>query len=218
LVEIMGGHLGADSAPGRGSRFHFTARFGVCKNAPPFSATIVADPARLRGLAVLIVDDNATNRFILEETVSSWRMRPTAVPGAAEALETLRRSVAAGEPFPLVLLDAHMPEMDGFTLTKRIRSEPQFDGIRIVMLTSGSQPSTAARRRELGLAACLAKPIRQADLLKTLAAVMHGDEPKAAAPQLAGDRDTAAGRRLRILLAEDNPINQNLAVRLLGKQ
>jgi PAS domain S-box-containing protein len=216
LVEIMGGLLGAESEPGRGSRFHFTARFGVCKNALP-PATISPDPARLHGSAILIVDDNAISRFVLEEMVNSWGMRPTVVPGAAEALETLRRSVAAGETFSLVLLDASMPAMDGFTLTERIRSEPYLDAVRIVMLTSDSQ-WTAARRRELGVAGCLAKPIRQAELLKTLISVIEGEEiPVADTPPIA-ESVTLNSQRLRILLAEDNSINRDLALRLLGKQ
>jgi PAS domain S-box-containing protein len=215
LVEIMGGQLRAESEPGRGSCFHFSARFGISKSLPPLAALLPADPARLRGLAVLIVDDNATNRFILEEMLAAWRMRPTAVPGGLEALETLRRAAREGEPFPLVLVDGHMPDMDGFSLTEQIRNDEQLRDVIVVMLTSGSQPGTAVRRRQLGLASCLTKPIRQSELMKTLSTVMGGTgQPSEERVEPA----RPVTHPLRILLAEDNPINQNLTLRLLGRQ
>ncbi len=216
LVEMMGGRLRAESQPGRGSRFAFTARFGIHKGAPPVSPA--GDPAKLRGLAVLVVDDNGTNRFILQEILESWRMRPTVVAGGAEALEVLRQAASQGEPFPLALIDAHMPEMDGFQLADSIRRDPELKATAVVMLTSGVQTGDAARRRELGLAACLNKPVKQAELLKTLARVL-GEQEAAATPDTAREIPSVpVARPLRILLVEDNPINQNLAVRLLGKQ
>jgi CheY-like chemotaxis protein/HPt (histidine-containing phosphotransfer) domain-containing protein len=163
----------------------------------------------------LIVDDNATNRFILEEMLAAWRMRPTAVPGGPEALEMLRRAAGEGEPFPLVLVDGHMPDMDGFSLTEQIRNDAQLRDVIVVMLTSGSQPGSAARRRELGLAASLTKPIKQVELMKTLSTVLGGKE-QASEERIEPAR--AATHPLRILLAEDNPINQNLTLRLLGRQ
>jgi PAS domain S-box-containing protein len=217
LVEIMGGHMGAESVPGRGSRFHFSARFGIQRDAAAGATMTPLEPGRMRGLAVLIVDDNATNRFILEEILSGWRMRPTAVASGPEALAALREAVKAGEPYPLVLVDAHMPEMDGFTLARHIRQRTELEGVQVVMLTSGGQTPTAARRQELGLAACLPKPVRQADLYKTLAIVLGGAAPSAKRVEASAEVAPLTPRRLRILLAEDNPINQNLAVRLLAK-
>jgi PAS domain S-box-containing protein len=218
LIEMMGGQLGAESEPGRGSRFYFTVRFGIQKGVVPVGLPTPADPGRLRGLSVLIVDDNATNRFILEEMLSAWRMRPTSVASGPEALARLRGALASGEPFPLVIVDAHMPDMDGFTLAEHIRNDADLEGITVVMLTSGAQPGSAARRRELGLSACLPKPIKQADLWRALAQIMGGDGTKREPAHHTAESDQPTSRRLRILLAEDNPINQNLAVRLLGKQ
>jgi PAS domain S-box-containing protein len=219
LVEMMGGSVGVDSEPDKGSRFHFTIRCGTAVTA----VTPAAEPARVRGLPVLVVDDNATNRFILEEMLTGWRMRPSTVDSGQAALKALRGAVAVGEPFPLVLLDAHMPGMDGFTVAELIQQDPQLDGTRVVMLTSGSQPGTTARRRALGLAACLPKPVKQAELWKAIVAALS--EPTEVSATSATQRDvaevsaTSAARRCyRILVAEDNPINQNLAVRLLEKQ
>jgi PAS domain S-box-containing protein len=218
LIEIMGGGLQAESEPGRGSRFHFKARFGISNNLPPVAVSVPADPSRLRGLTALIVDDNATNRFILEEMLSAWRMQPTTAASGAEALEILRHAAAIGEPFSLALVDAHMPDMDGYMLTEQIRGEAQLQSCTVLMLTSGSLPVGSTRQRELGLAACLAKPVRQADLLKTLARVLSGANATAETDGTPAGQLQTAKRQLRILLAEDNPFNQNLAVRLLGKQ
>jgi PAS domain S-box-containing protein len=217
LIEIMGGELRAESQLGRGSRFHFKARFGISKNLPPLTASLPADPSRLRGLSVLIVDDNATNRFILEEMLGSWRMRTTAAANGRAALELLRQAAAIGEPYSLALVDGHMPEMDGYTLTEQIRSDAQLRDCAIVMLTSGSFPGGSAKQRELGLAACLAKPVRQLDLLRTLTRVLGGATGAVADGAIA-EPVRVPKRQLRILLAEDNPINQNLTVRLLNKQ
>ena len=217
LIEIMGGDLLAESEPGRGSRFHFKARFGISKNLPPLAVTPPGDPARLRGLTVLVVDDNATNRFILEEMLSSWRMRPTVAASGAAALEVLRHAASIGEPFSLALVDGHMPDMDGFMLTAQIRSDHQLRDCAVVMLTSGVQPGNAARQSELGLAASLAKPVRHAELLKTLTNVVGGATAVAGTEGAPVESLPAPRRKLRILLAEDNPINQNLSVRLLGK-
>jgi PAS domain S-box-containing protein len=217
LIEIMGGNLLAESEPGRGSRFHFKARFGISKSLPPHAVAQPVDPARLRGLAVLVVDDNATNRFILEEMLSSWRMRPTVAASAAAALDILRHAASIGEPFSLALVDGHMPDMDGFMLSAEIRNDPQLRDCAVVMLTSGAQAGSASRNRELGLAACLAKPVRHADLLKTLTNVLGGATPAQSKDGAPAESMAAPRRKLRILLAEDNPINQNLSVRLLAK-
>src|SRR5262249_37366979 len=206
LAEMMGGQLRAESEPGRGSRFHFSARFGISKDLLPNVSAFQSDAARFRGLPVLVVDDNATNRFILEEVLTSWRMRPAAADGGPEALQKLRQAADVGEPFALVLVDGHMPDMDGFALTAQIRADPRLRDIVVVMLTSGAEPGNPERRRELGLAACLTKPVKQAELLKTLAAVLGGTAGTISADEAAG-APPAPTRQLRILLAEDNPIN-----------
>jgi len=164
---------------------------------------------------VLVVDDNATNRFILAETLTSWHMRPTTVANAAAALEVLESAHKAGEPFALVLLDAHMPEMDGFMLAERIREHPDLTGATVMMLSSACQTVDKSRCEELGLAAYLTKPVKQTDLYRAILAALGTPEarPKAAPALL-----PRAVRSLRVLLAEDNPVNQKLAVRLLEKQ
>jgi PAS domain S-box-containing protein len=212
LVEMMGGRLDVESEPGRGSTF----RFALPLEPAPAPPARPAAPERLRGLSVLVVDDNATNRRILCETLAGWDMRPTCVAGGAEALEALERAYRAGTPFPLVLLDAHMPEMDGFTLAERIKERPELTTATVMMLSSSGQPGTTARRRELGIASHLTKPVRQAELWKALLAVLGEGEAERGTPGAVRPAP-AAPRSLRILLAEDHPFNQRLALGLLGK-
>ena len=216
LVQMMGGRIWVESAVGRGSTFHFTARFG--RAAGPVARPSAARPERLRDLPVLVVDDNATNRRILEEVLGNWGMRPLAVDGGEAALAALGRAAAAGKPFPLVLLDAHMPGMDGFTLAERVRCGPGSARTLMVMLTSAGHPEDVARCRDLGIDVYLMKPVKQSELFSALLAALGQTEPDAPA----GPRPTApAGRRrppLHVLLAEDNPVNQKLALRLLEKR
>jgi PAS domain S-box-containing protein len=213
LVGLMGGRVWLESAPGRGSTFHFTARFGVPAEEPQPARP--PEPPALHGLRVLVVDDNATNRRILEEMLTNWRMRPVAAGSGREALERMREASAQGEPFPLILLDAMMPGMDGFSLAKEIQRHPELGGATVMMLSSSGWSADSTRCRELGLAAYLMKPVKQSDLLDailtSLGAAAAPDPPeRPAAPP-------APRRSLRVLLAEDNLVNQRLAVRLLEK-
>ncbi len=216
LVSLMGGRLGVDSALGEGSSFHFTARFGLAEG--PALRPLVP-PVSLEGLAVLVVDDNATNRRILQELLTNWRMRPTLVGSGQAALTALRQAAARGRPFLLILLDAHMPEMDGFTLAGEILRTPELAGATIIMLTSAGLPGDVARCRELGIAASLMKPFKQSELFDAIVTALGRPLRAAVAAGVALPvEQLPTGSGLRILLAEDNPINQTLAVRLLERR
>jgi two-component system sensor histidine kinase/response regulator len=215
LVEMMHGRLWLESEVGRGSTFQFTACFDVGeKNAA--SAPVM--PVKIQDLAVLVVDDNATNRRILEQTLRNWRMRPTLTENGKEALAALEAAAAAGQPFPLVLLDVHMPEMDGFNVAERIKKNPRLAGATVLMLTSGSRNGDINRCKELGVSAYLTKPIAQSDLRNSVIQALRlslDQRWDKTALQAAPDQEK---RRLKILLAEDNVVNQKLAIRLLEKQ
>jgi CheY-like chemotaxis protein/HPt (histidine-containing phosphotransfer) domain-containing protein len=167
-------------------------------------------------LPVLVVDDNATNRRILEEQLLNWGMQPTLVAGGQEALEALQQAATDKRPFALVLLDAHMPRIDGFAVAESIKQDPTLAHATIMMLTSGGHPRDAARCRELGIASYLTKPIKQSELLNAIITALHGAEAPLSAPQ--PSFLTKSPYSLHILLVEDNPVNQRLAVRLLEKR
>jgi PAS domain S-box-containing protein len=215
LVELMGGGIWVDSELGRGSTFHFTARFAL--PAGESAAPPPALPAPVEGTRVLVVDDNATNRRILLETLSGWKMAPAEATSVAEAVKALREAAAAGRPFPLVISDVNMPHNDGFALARQMQQHAsELAGSLILMLTSGDRPGDIARCEQLGVAAYLMKPVKQSELFDALAMVLG-------ALRAADERSPAAqekGRRLpplRVLLAEDSLVNQKLAVGLLER-
>jgi CheY-like chemotaxis protein len=217
LVRLMGGRIGVESEVGGGSKFHFTVRFRRQQGASEL--LIPAELAYLRGLPVLVVDDNATNRRILERTLTNWHMAPTVVANGWEGLTAMERAKADGKPFALILIDVQMPGMDGFSLVEHIQRSPSLAGPTIMMLSSGGEPGEVARGRQLGVAAYLTKPAQEADLLDCLLASMGMRSPRSHEPSSIPAPVRSSGpRRLRILLAEDNPVNQKLAVRLLEKR
>src|ERR1700722_6917331 len=181
----------------------------------------IAPPEILRDVKVLIVDDNRTNRRILEGMLKRWEMKSTSVEDGEEALAQLSSSRKTGAPFGLVLTDMHMPKMDGFTLIERIRQRPELSTAIIMMLTSAGHRGDGARCQELEVAAYLLKPIRQSDLREAIARVLGAREQAGAIPlitrySLQDARDPATS--LRVLVAEDNPVNQLLVTRLLEKR
>jgi signal transduction histidine kinase/DNA-binding response OmpR family regulator len=214
LVRMMGGRIWVESAPGQGSKFHFTSSFGRVAEGKVADSRPV-ELRELRDLRVLVVDDNKTNRLIFARIVDYWGMHATLSSSGREALSVL----ASQPPFDLILLDYHMPEMDGIAVAREIRSHPRYAPATILMLSSGGGPEEATRARQAGVAVSLFKPFKQSELLaavlKALGKAMRKDERKMAQPVPSPDH---ALPPLRILLAEDNPVNQVVASRLLEKQ
>jgi CheY-like chemotaxis protein len=218
----MGGKIWVESAPGEGSSFHFTACFGTVPAGAVSGAA--NDAPMLEGLRVLVVDDNATNRRILNDMLWNWKMIPTPVPSAMEALIEMSRAAEGGHPYTMVLTDVHMPEMDGFDLVRKIHESPHLAGAVILMLTSGDQRGDLARCRELGVSAYVTKPVRRQELhravllaLRGKGAAGSGAEKSDPAAVLTGFRGALNSVRLDILLTEDNAVNQRVATRILEK-
>jgi CheY-like chemotaxis protein len=216
LVEMMGGRIWVESELGKGSAFHFTVRLGIEKR--PRKRTPAVEPKALRDLPVLIVDDNATNRTILKEMVCGWSMVPSAVADGRSALELVRSRTKAEAPFKLLIVDLNMPGIDGFAFVEEVRRDPSLGPVTVIMLTSADRRGDLARSADLSISAYLVKPVKPSDLfdaiIQTLGAPIGEDK---VAPLTS--RTIPTGRRsLRILLAEDNPINQKVAVHLLERQ
>ena len=214
LVELMGGTIRVESEVGRGSTFHFTADFGLPLTAE--AGRVVSGPKALEDLRVLVVDDNATNRRILEEMLASWHMKAACVADAAAALEMLQKAAAASERFHAVVSDCQMPDVDGFTLARNIRRDERLTDTPIVMLTSVQRPDDVARCRTLGIDACLTKPIKHSDLLDALATLFGVSTRRVR--ELPASPSSAPVRPLHILVAEDNIVNRKLVTKLLQKR
>jgi two-component system, sensor histidine kinase and response regulator len=216
LVELMGGQIWVESELGEGSHFHFTANFKVQKLA---ARTVVPrDPTTLRDMRVLVVDDNATNRQILVKMLDGWHMISTVAESGARAMVTLTEARGIGRTFPLILLDAQMPEMDGFALAEYIKRHPSYRAATIMMLSSAGQRGDAMRCRELGVAAYLTKPVRQSELMDAILTALGTRSKSEAKPALVTRHSLRESQnRLRVLLAEDNAVNQLVALRLLER-
>jgi PAS domain S-box-containing protein len=215
LVQLMGGRLWVESEGSSGSTFHFTANFALVK-APGVVA--VPDAVDLRDLSVLIVDDNATSRHVLEEMLTGWGMVPTMAEGVREALPALRAANEAGKALRLVLTDVQMPHADGFALAEAIKRDPAIAGATVVMLISGGQPGDAARCRDLGVAAYLTKPVKASELRTAILLALGVQSADRDRPALVTRHSLREARQIgRVLLIEDNRVNQLVARRLLEK-
>ncbi len=215
LADRMGGRMWVDSVPGEGTAFHFIVRLGVQENPVDSPRDLAA--TELAGVPALIVDDNATNRRILLELLEGWGLAPVAAESAKEAMTELGKAHEADSPFAVVMLDGSMPEVDGFELAERIINDGRFDELALMMLTSAGIPGDGARCRELGIASYLTKPVPQTDLWDALSTILGTAD--ASRPRLVTRHSLREARRpLSVLLAEDNPVNVKLAVRLLEKR
>ncbi len=214
IVEMMHGRIWADSSPGEGSTFHFTAQFAAA-NALPHGADGNAE--RLNGLTALVVDDNPNNRKMLDGLLRKWGMQPKLAVNGPQALWEIEAAYRSGHPFSLFLIDGQMPEMDGFELVHRIRCNPDFSGYTVMMLTSGERQGDISRCKQLGIAAYLIKRIRGSELLKVIlrALAVGAKPPRFSAAQQYEPQPRKSS--LRILLVEDNAVNRRLASRLLEK-
>jgi len=213
LVEQLGGEIGCTSKAGEGAIFWFTITLGKAKPPQPLQLQ------SLIGLRVLIVDDNATNRKIFHHQLTSWKMRTAAAANGPHALQLLEVEKANGDPFDIVILDLQMPEMDGMMVAQEIRKREAFKDLRLVLLTSLGQNFSAEVLKKYGIQTCLLKPVRQADFFNALTRCVNDGGKLSSQVQnqtLAQARD-GSGSKIRILLAEDNVVNQKVALKQLER-
>lgn len=216
LVELMNGKIWVESQVGDGSTFHFLAKFAVADDADIHAASSIYPPM-LAGLRVLIVDDNATNRRILSEILTNWKMQPVTVASVGDAIAELRKKAEQSNPYALVLTDAKMPDIDGFELARQIHENPVLCRAMVMMLTSADRPGDIKRCDALGVSAYLIKPIKQSELLEAILVSVGGQSSLAGSLEKSPITARTTSRPRKVLLAEDSLINQKLAIGLLEK-
>jgi two-component system, sensor histidine kinase and response regulator len=223
LAELMGGQIEVESAPGGGSSFWFTAHM---EKQSTDAQAVLSPRSDLQGLRVLIVDDNRTNRAILHRQVTSWGMRDGAAEDGLQALGLLCTAEISGDPYEVAVLDMQMPRMDGLELARRIKDDPKLSGTRLIMLTSMGQRGDGTLAKEAGISAYLTKPVRQSELYNCLVTVMGSrisadgtaeDANQAEMPLVTRHNLREVASRTRLLVAEDNPVNQKVAAHMLEK-
>jgi signal transduction histidine kinase/CheY-like chemotaxis protein len=216
LVELMQGEIGIDSEVGKGTTFRFTARFGL--QAKPVAGKTESRREYLQGLRVLVVDDNETNRYILQEMTSVWGMTPAVATGVDEAIEALEHAQRSGQPIQLVLTDMYMPRRDGFDLIAWLRRHPAYADVKVMILSSGPTAEHRLRAKEFKVASYLTKPVRQSTLFDAIATAIGPIEavPEQQAPPATPSTGRVV-RPLQVLLADDNPVNQMTGTTMLQK-
>jgi PAS domain S-box-containing protein len=215
LAELMGGRIWVVSEEGKGSTFHFTARFAL---AHPVGEICVVTPASLRDMPVLVADDNTSSREILEEMIENWRMKPVPAADGHTALKALQKAAQGGNPFRLAILDGHMPKPTGFDVADQIKKDPVLKHTAVVLLAAAMHHEDARRMRALGSTATVTKPVKQSELWDAIATVLHAPGATTKPTHEGAHRKhKPSGDALHVLLAEDNAVNQQLAVQLLEK-